>query len=53
MLEVNESNYMDFRDLEYYNQQYFASNFFNYPIYIDKILKNPNDVRISSINFHK
>lgn len=52
VVEVNENNHMEFTDLEHFHQQYATGNFLNYPLYIDNVMKNPKDARVSNINFH-
>lgn len=53
VLEVNDNNHMEFKDLEHYNQKYSTNTFLNYPVYIDRISKDHKQAETSNFNFHK
>jgi len=53
VIEVNDSNFMSFMDLEVSNQDFATSHFLIYPHYIDEVMNNPNEAKVSGVNLHK
>lgn len=50
---ITSKNYMEFKDLELYNQNHATGNFLNYPVYLDNVMNNEEESKNSKINFHR
>ena len=40
-------------DLEVSNQDFATNHFLIYPHYIDEVMNNPNEAKVSGVNLHK
>jgi hypothetical protein len=51
--EINKDNYMSYLDLEHFNQHYATGQFINFPVYIDTLMKMPEDSKMTGSNLHE
>jgi len=49
---VTEDNYLEFKDIEEYSQNYATEKFLNYPIYLESIINKPAEAKVAKINYH-
>ena len=50
--KITEKNYMEYKDIDKYNQHNATATFLNYPVYVDNIMNDENSINSSS-TIHK